>query len=252
MIRLLALVAFLLQLPAAIAAEISVLSAGGIRPALEELASEFQRSTPQKVALRFVGGAMMKQELQSSSAFDVIVAEGNVIDESIKAGKISATSRADVARAGVGIGIRAGAAKPDIGSVDAFRRALLNAKSIAYSKEGMAGQHFLGLLERLGIANEVKPKLVATVTNEPGRATFDLVKRGDAELGVAAIATVFTPGVDLVGPIPKELQRYIDFAAALGSGAKEPQAGAAFIQFITAPSAASVFKAKAMEPAVQR
>jgi len=252
MIRSLALVAFLLQLPAAIAADITVLSAGGIRPPLEELASQFQRTTSHKVALRFVGGATMKEELQKGAAFDVVVAEGNVIDEFIKSGRIAARSRADVARAGVGIGIRAGGAKPDIASVDALRRALLDAKSIAYSKEGMAGQHFVGLLERLGIANEVKPKLVATVTNEPGRATFDLVRRGEAELGVAAIATVFTTGIDVVGPIPKELQRYIDFAAATGTSAKEPQAAAAFVQFITAPAAASVFKAKAMEPAAQR
>ena len=237
---------------AAGAAEISVLSAGGIRPPLEELVPQFERTSGHKVALRFVGGALMKQELQAGAGFDVLIAEASVLDDFIKAGKVAAATRTDVARAGIGVGIRAGAPKPDIGSLDAFRRALLNAKSIAYSKEGMAGLHFLGVLERLGISKEMQPKLIATGAGDPGRGTFALVSRGEAELGVAAIATIFAPGVDLVGPIPAELQRYIQFAAGVSAGTKEPQAAAALIKFVTAPAAAPILKAKAMEPAPQR
>ena len=242
----------LAQVPVVSAAEIKVLSAGGIRPPLEELAAQFERASGHKVALRFVGGALMKQELEAGAAFDVVIAEASVLDEFSKAGKLAAATRADVARAGVGIGIRAGARKPDIASVEAFKRALLNAKSVAYSKEGMAGAHFLGLLERLGISKEMQPKLVATVTNDPGRTTFALVARGDAELGIAAVATVFAPGIDFVGPIPAELQRYIQFGAAVGSAAKEPRAGAELIKFVTTPAAAPVLKAKGMEPAAAR
>ena len=234
---------------AAGAAEIKVLSAGGIRPPLEELVPQFERTSAHKVALRFVGGALMKQELEAGTAFDVVIAEASVLDEFIKAGKLAPATRADVARAGVGMGIRADAPKPDIASVDAFRRALLNAKSVAYSKEGMAGLHFLGVLERLGISKEMQPKLIATVAGDPGRGTFALVSRGEAELGIGAIATIFTPGVDFVGPIPAELQRYIQFAAAVGTAAKEPRAGAELIKFVTTPAAASVLKAKGMEPA---
>jgi molybdate transport system substrate-binding protein len=237
---------------AAGAAEIKVLSAGGIRPPLEELASRFERTSAHKVALRFVGGALMKQELQAGSAFDVVIAEASVLDEFLKAGKLDPATRAEVARAGVGMGIRAGAPKPEIASVDAFKRALLNAKSVAYSKEGMAGLHFLGVLERLGISKEMQPKLIPTVAGDPARGTFALVSRGEAELGIGAIATIFTPGIDFVGPIPAELQRYIQFAAAVGTAAKEATAGAELIKFITTPAAASVLKDKGMEPAPQR
>ena len=236
---------------AAGAAEITVLSAGGIRQPLEELAPQFERTSGHKVALRFVGGAMMKQELQAGAGFDVLVADAGVLDDFIKAGKVGAATRTDVARAGIGVGVRAGAPKPDIGSLDAFRRTLLDAKSVAYSKEGMAGMHFLDVLERLGISKEMQPKLVATTT-DPARATFVLVARGEAELGIGAIATIFAPGVDLVGPIPAELQRYIQFAAGVSTGAREREVAAAFIKFVTAPAAAPVLKAKAMEPAPQR
>jgi molybdate transport system substrate-binding protein len=232
-----------------VAAEITVVSAGGIRPPLEELVAQFERTSAHKVALKFVGGAVMKQHLESGAAFDVLVAEASVLDDAIKAGKIAAATRAAVARAGIGVGIRAGSPKPDISTVDAFKRALLNAKSVAYSKEGMAGLHFVSQLERLGIGKEMQPKLIATVTSDPSRGTFALVSRGEAELGIAAIATISAPGIELVGPIPAELQRYIQFAAGVGSSAKDSQAAASFIKFVSSPSAASVLKAKGMEPA---
>jgi molybdate transport system substrate-binding protein len=237
---------------AAGAAEIKVLSAGGIRPPLQELASQFERASGHKVALRFVGGAVLKQEVEAGAASDVVIAEATVLEEFIKAGKVAAATRAEIARAGVGVAVRAGAAKPDIASVQAFRRTLLEAKSVAFSKEGMAGLHFLGVLERLGISKEMQPKLMPAVAADPSRGTQALVARGEAELGVAAIATLFAPGIDLIGPIPAELQRYIQFAAGIGAGAKEPQAAAALIKFLTAPAAVSVMKAKGMEPAPQR
>jgi molybdate transport system substrate-binding protein len=253
-IRFLAIAAtfLLVQSTAAVAAEIKVLSAGGIRPPLEELASQFERSSGHKVALRFVGGAVLKQEIGSGAASDVVIAEANVLDEFVKAGKVTAASRTPVARAGVGVAIRSGAPKPDISSVEAFKRTLVSSKSIAFSKEGMAGQHFLGLLERLGISKEMQPKLVPTVTGDPGRSTQLLVARGEAELGIAAIATLFAPGITLVGPIPQELQRYIEFAAGVGTSATEPQAAGAFIKFLAAPGAAPALKAKSMEPAAHR
>jgi molybdate transport system substrate-binding protein len=236
---------------AAGAAEIKVLSAGGMRPVLDQLAPQFERASGHKVALRFVGGAVLKQEVDAGAAFDVVIAQASVLEDFIKAGKVAAATRVDIARAGAGVGVRAGAPKPDISSVEGFKRALLNAKSVAYSKEGAAGQHFISVLERLGISKEMQPKLVATTT-DPSRSTFVLVARGEAELGVGAIATVFVPGIDLVGAIPAELQAYIHFTGGVNSGAREPQAAAALIQFVTSPAAAAVYKAKGMEPAAQR
>ena len=233
------------------AAEINVLSAGGMRPVLVELAPQFERASGHKVALRFVGGALIKQEVDAGAAFDVVIAQASMLEDFIKAGKVAAAPRADIARAGAGVGVRAGAPKPDIASVEGFKRALLNAKSVAYSKEGAAGQHFLSVLERLGISKEMQPKLVGTTT-DPSRSTFTLVARGEAELGIGAIATVFVPGIDLVGPIPAELQAYIHFTGGINSATREPQAAAALIQFVTSPAAAAAYKAKGMEPAGHR
>jgi molybdate transport system substrate-binding protein len=234
------------------AAEIKVLSAGGIRPPLEELIPQFERASGHKIAIKFVGGAAVKREIEDGAAFDVAVSTANVIDDLTKAGKLAAATRTDIAHAGVGVAVRTGAPKPDIASVDAFKRALLDAKSVAYAKDGTAGMHFHGVLQRLGISKEMEPKLRQTLAADPANSAMALVRRGEVEIGVAAVATLFAPGVDFVGPLPSELQAYIQFAAAVGTGAKEPQAGAALIQFFTRPEAGPAFKAKGMEPAPRR
>jgi molybdate transport system substrate-binding protein len=234
---------------AAAAADIKVLSAGGIRPALEELVPQFERATGHKVAIKFVGGPAVKREIEDGAPFDVAVSTANVIDELTKTGKLAAGTRTEVARAGVGVAVRAGTPKPDIASVDAFKRALLNAKSVAYAKDGTAGMHFHGVLQRLGISKEMEPKLRQTLAADPANSAMALVRRGEVEIAVAAVATLSAPGVDFVGPLPPELQAYIQFAAGVGTDAKEPTAAAELIKFVTTPAAASVLKAKGMEPA---
>lgn len=253
-VRFLAIAATILlaQSPAAAAAEITVLSAGGIRPPLEELVSQFARTSGHKVAIKYTGGPIVKREIDAGAAFDMVIAPASVMDELIKAGKITAATRAEIARSGVGVGVRAGARKPDIGSVDAFKRTLLGAKSVAHAKDGAAGVHFVGVLERLGISKEMQPKLKPTAAGDLANSSVALVARGDAEIAVAAIATLFAPGVDLVGPLPSELQSYIEFTAGVSAGAREPKAAAALIKFVTTPAAAAAYKAKGMEPAPQR
>lgn len=249
----LALAALLMQGAAVSAAEIKVLSTGGIRPPIEELVPQFERTSGHKVAITFMGGPAVKQQIDGGAAFDVAVAAANVIDELAKAGKLAAATRTDIARAGVGVGVRAGAPKPDISSVDAFKRVLLNAKSVAYAKDGTAGMHFHGVLQRLGISKEMEPKIRSTSAADPNNSATLLVARGEVEMSVAAIATIIgRPGVDFVGPLPAELQSYSVFAAAVGSSAKEPKAAADFIKFVTAPAAATAYKAKGMEPAPHR
>jgi molybdate transport system substrate-binding protein len=252
--RSLALAATILsaQVAALDAAEIKVLSAGGIRPPLEELIPQFERASGHKVSVRYAGGPAVKREIEEGAAFDVAVSTANTIDDLLKSGKLVAASRSDVARAGVGVAVRAGAPKPDVASSEAFKRALLNAKSVAYAKDGTAGIHFHGVLQRLGISKQMEPKLKHTLAADLANGVVPLLKRGEAEIGVASIATLFASGVDFVGPLPAELQAYIHFAAAVGAAAKEPQAGAALIKFITAPAAAAAYKAKGMEPAPQR
>jgi molybdate transport system substrate-binding protein len=239
----------LLQSPAAVAADIKVLSAGGIRPPLEQLVPQFESSSGHKVSLRFVGGPAIKREVETGGAYDLVIAPPEIIEDLIKAGKVAKGTRADIARAGVGVAVRAGAPKPDIGSAEAFKRTLLGARSVAFAKDGTSGTHFQSVLERMGISKEMEPKLKRTTAADPANGAGPLVSRGEAEIAVAAVATLFAPGLDFVGPLPSELQSYIQFSAGVASGAKEPQAAAALIKFVTAPAAAAAYKAKGMETA---
>lgn len=250
---MLALAALLVKGAAVSAAEIKVLSAGAIRPSLQELIPQFEQVSGHKVSITFVGGPAVKQQIEGGAAFDLAISNGNVMDELAKAGKLAAATRTDLARAGVGVGVRAGAPKPDISTVDAFKRTLLNAKSVAYAGDGSAGIHFQGVLERLGITKEIEPKARKTVSGDSANSAMALLARGEVELGVVAITTIFfTPGVDFIGPLPAELQTYIVFVAGVVGNAKEPKAAADFIKFVTAPAAAAAYKAKGMEPAPQR
>jgi molybdate transport system substrate-binding protein len=148
----------------------------------------------------------------------------------------------------VGVGVRAGAPKPDISSVEAFKRALLNAKSVAHSAEGASGTYFKGLLERLGIAEEMKPKLKPMPSDRIAQA----VPSGEAEMIVVTISVIVGYGAELVGPVPSELQFYNRFAAGVGASAKETEAGRALIKLLTSPAAVAVIKANGMEPGTPR
>jgi len=252
-LRFLAAAATILFAPLAGAAEVKVLSAGGIRPPLEQLASQFQGSSGHKVVLRTVGGPAIKKEVEGGADFDVVIAPPEVIEELIKSGKVAKGSRVDVARAGVGVAVRSGAPKPDVGSAEALKRALLGAKSVAFARDGTAGTHFQGVLDRLGIAKEIEPRLKRTVAADPTNSAGQLVARGEADMAVAAMATLAAnPGLSVVGPLPKEFQSYSQFAAGIGAGAKQRDAAAAWIRFISAPAAAAAYKATGMEPAPQR
>jgi molybdate transport system substrate-binding protein len=239
-----AIALLLAQAVAARAVEINVLSGAGMRLLLEELGPQFERATGHKLATKFVPGPVVEREIEAGAAFDVAISQAAPIDKLVKAGKIDAATRADFARVGVGMAVRAGAPKPDIGSVEAFKRALLNAKSVAYAREGASGVYFTALLDRLGIAAEVKPKLISPPVSEGG--PFVVVARGEAEIGIAVIN--FVPGADFVGPLPAELQTYLQFVVGVGTSAKETEAAKALVKFLTSDAAAAVIKAKGMEP----
>lgn len=190
----------------------------------------------------------MKREIDAGETFDVAISVTSGVDDLIKEGKIVAATRAAVAYAGLGVGLRAGAPKPDISSVDAVKRTLLNAKSVAHSAEGASVAIFRALLERIGIAEGMKPKLKPMA----GTASQSLAS-GEAEIVVLFVPTIVdAPGVELVGLFPSELQTYISFAAGIGTGAKEPEAAQALIKFLTSPAAVAVIKAKGMEPDTPR
>jgi molybdate transport system substrate-binding protein len=168
-----------------------------------------------------------------------------VIDDLARQGKVAPGSRADLARSGIGVAVKSGAPKPDIGSVDAFRRTLLSAKSIAYTATGASGIYFAGVTEKLGIGAEVKAK----AKTPAGGHVAELVARGEAEMAVQMISELRgVPGADYVGPLPGDLQMYTVFSAGIFAGAKEAEAAQALIRFLSTPDAAATYKAGGMEP----
>ena len=251
--RLVVLFGLLLQVPFVVAAEIRLLSTGGIRPPIEELIPQFERASGHKVSARFAGGPAVQREMESAAAVDCVIAASNVIDDLAKAGKIAQGTRTEIARSGVGVSVRAGMPKPDISTADGLKRALLEAKSIAYAADGTAGLHFEKVLDRLGIRKQVEPKAKKTLAADPKNSAPALVDRGEVDLAVSSIPTIFDrKGTVFVGPLPGELQNYVTFAGGVTANAKDAQAARAFLRFVTAPAAALALKAKGMEPAPQR
>lgn len=228
------------------AAELRVLSGNGAKAAVQELCAQFERATGNTIKLHFEVNADLKRKIEAGEAFDVAVLNPPVIDALMKDGRLVAGSRADIGRAGMGVAVRQGASKPDIATVEAFKRALLAAKAVAYPGKGASGIYFVSLLDRLGIKAEMQSKLKPMAAED----TVEVVARGEADM-VVVVATRITgvPGVDLVGPIPAELQTKIGFAAALSASAKERDAARALIRFLTAPAAAPTLRANGVDPA---
>jgi molybdate transport system substrate-binding protein len=237
--------ALLLASPLAQSAELKVLSGNGAKAAVRELCTQFERATGTTIDLRFDVNADVIKKAEAGESFDVVVGNPPTIERLIKSGKIVAGSSSNIGSAGLGVVVRSGAPKPDIGSVDAFKRALLAANAIAFPGEGASGRYFVSLVERMGIAAEMKSKLKPRAAED----TVEVVARGDADMVVVVFSRIYdVAGVDPVGPIPPELQTRIGFAAGLSASAKEPEAAKALIRFLSAPAASQTLKAKGVEP----
>jgi len=231
---------------AADAAEIKVLVSNALKSSMEELAPQFEKATESKLAITFGAAAEIKTSIQKGAAFDVAILTQAVTDDLVKEGKLTAAGRADIARAGAGVAARKGAPKPDISTVEGFKHALLEAKSIAYVEAGATAPYIKGLFERLGIADQIKPKLKPQPTSNPAAQA---VANGEAELGITQISEILPyAGAELVGPMPAEIQLYTVFPAAVAANTKEPESAKALIKFLTAPAAIAVLKAKGLSP----
>jgi molybdate transport system substrate-binding protein len=227
------------------AAELKILSAAGVRPVVNELGARFQDKTKHRLDIRYMDAPVVKREIEAGASFDIAITVPAAIDDLIKLGKIDASTRAALARAGMGVGVRAGIAKPDIGTVDAFKRALLSVKSVSYAAEGASGVYFTGLLARLGIADDMKPKL--RPMSPP--ANVQAVAKGEVDMVVGVASPILaTKGLEFTGMLPAELQTYLRFVIGVATAPNEPAAAKALLEFFTSPEAASVIRAKAMEP----
>jgi molybdate transport system substrate-binding protein len=227
------------------AVELKVLSGNGAKAAVRELCKQFERATGNTISLHFEVNADLKKKIESGEAFDVAVLNPPVIDALTKEGKLVKGSRVDIGHAGLGVAVRSGAPKPDIATVDAFKRTLLSAKAVAYPGKGASGVYFVSLLDRLGIKAEMQGKLRPMAAED----TVEVVARGEADM-VVVVATRISDvaGVDFVGAIPADLQTRIGFAAGLGASAQQPDAAKALIRFLSAPAAAPTLKAKGVDP----
>ncbi len=230
---------------AAHAAEIKLTCTHALKAVSLELVPQFERASGHKVTMRFDVVGSIKRQIEAGDVFDVACLSPAMVTDLTKQGKLALGKSADMARAGMGLAVRAGATRPDISTVDAVKRTLLNAKSIAYSEQGQSGAYFRKMIERLGIAEQLQPKLKPT---RPGQATAAVVS-GEAEmLVVVASSIVADPGVDLVGLLPAELQAYSTFALAISAASKETDAATALIKHLTGPMAAPVIRSKGLEP----
>jgi molybdate transport system substrate-binding protein len=235
---------------AADAAEIKVMISGGLTAAYRELVPQFEAATGNTVTTVF-GPSMgttqnaIPVRLARGEPVDVLIMVGSALGELKTRGKVMPESRVDLVHSPIGMVVRAGAAKPDIGTPEALKRALLAAKSIAYS-DSASGVYVGGeLFRRLGIADEVKDK-ARMIPAEPVAA---VVARGEAEIGFQQISELLpVPGADLVGPLPPELQKATVFAAGIATNAKEPDAGRALIAFLASPTAAPVLTKSGLQP----
>ena len=240
------LAAAVLGRPAA-AADIKVLTAGAMRGVLAQMLPQFEKDTGHKVAYDNATAGTLAKRIEGGEAFDVAIITPKVIEGLTGSGKIAPSSRVDVAKVGIGVAVKEGATLPDIKTVDAFKRTLLAAMSVAYidpKAGGSSGIYFDGLLDRLGIAADVRPKAKL----KQGGYVADLVASGEAEVAVHQISEIVpVKGVVLVGPLPAEIQNFTTYSAAIGANAKDGAAAKALVDYLAGPAAAAVLKAKGME-----
>jgi molybdate transport system substrate-binding protein len=223
--------------------EVRVWTTRAIATVLTEVGAEFERTSGYRLRVISDLPAGFARRAARGEAFDLLISGSTTVAEWTRAGRVVAASCVTLARSGIGVAVRAGAPKPDLHSIDAFRRAILRAKSIAYLRVG-SGLYLDSLFERIDLT-----RVVATKATRPeGDSVAILVARGEVELGLVVITQILTsPGTELAGPLPSAIQSYVTFAAALSANAAEPDAARQLIRFLQGPVAARVIVAQGME-----
>ena len=241
-----AMIAGMLVSGGASAAELKVLTTGAMKQVVLALVPQFESQGHKVTVENDTAGALVKR-VEAGDAFDVAIITPAAIDDLIAKGKIAAGSRANLARVGIGVVVKEGAAKPDIGNVEAFKQALLNAKTVAYidpESGGSSGIYIAGLLGKLGIADAIKPKAKL----KRGGLVAEFVASGEAEVAVGQLSELMAvKGVAVVGPLPAEIQNYTTYAGGVSATTKEADAAKALIGLLSGPSAATVLREKGME-----
>lgn len=232
---------------AARAAEIKLLSASALHPAIDALIPDFEKSSGHKITVSYDTAGAVADRVQQGEAVDVVTSSVPMIDRLQAQGKVVAADRVIIAKVGVGAFVRKGAAKPDISSADAFKRSMLAARSIAYPDPaggGASGIYVASLLERLGIAAEMKPKTKLSTLG----TLYASVASGEVEIGFNQVSEILAqPTIELAGPLPPAIQNYTQFAPGIVTGSSQTDAARALVAFLSSPAAKSVLKAKGFE-----
>ena len=222
--------------------DIKVLSTIGMRTVLEEVVPAFERTSGLTVRRVYDSSVALLKRIDGGETGDAAVFTAAGIDDLIRQGKV--VKRTDLARSGVGVAVAKGAPKPDIGTAGAFKDALLKAKSIAHSKTGASGLYFMTLIERLGIADAVNAKAIVR-----DGVVAEIAERGEAELAVQQISELMqSSGVDIVGPLPAELQSITIFSAGVFRNSPQAEAANALIADLASPARGALIRRKGMEP----
>ena len=228
------------------AAEVTLIASSAMREVTGDLVPMFERTSGHKVTVTFYSGAVLPGKIKDGAQADLVITTPPIIDDLVKAGKVAAGSRIDFVRSGAGVAVRSGAPKPDISTPEAFKAALLGAKSVGVS-QGPSGVHFMSVLQRMGIADAIAAK---RVTPPLGTRIGTLVAKGDAEIGVQQITELLLmSGIDYVGPLPKEMQANIIYSLATPATAKQHDAAKALAKFLTSGTAVPVMKKLGLDPA---
>ena len=232
------------------AAEVHVMISGGLSAAYNALVPEFEKATGNKVITAY-GPSMgttvnaIPMRLERGEPADVLILVGYALGELVKQGKEMPDSRVDLVNTKIGVAVKAGAPRPDISSADAVKRALLSAKSVAYSDSASGVYVSTEMFDKLGIATEMKDK----ARKIPATPVAEIVARGEAELGFQQISELKpVPGIDIVGPLPDALQKVTVFSAGIATVSKEPEAGRALIKFLASPAAREIIVNSGLEP----
>ena len=230
--------------PAA-ASEIRFLCPPSLKSVMTEIVPQFEKRSGDKVSIVYVVMPTMKRQIDGGAKFDVAILPPDLMDELIRAGKVTASSRTPIARTAIGVAVKSGSPHPDISTVEATKRMLQQAKSISYTANGAVGNAFLAMLQKLNLTAEVGPKLKAMV----GGNAVSPVAKGQAELAITTVPGILEiPGVDFVGRLPSELQHYVDYTAGVSSKSQDGSAAADFIQALTTSNALAVIKSKGLDP----
>jgi molybdate transport system substrate-binding protein len=239
------LVCLLAQAASAQQGAVRVLASNGMKAVVEELQPRCERTIGHPLSIEYNSTAALMQKIDAGTPFDVAILTSEGVDQLVKEAKVKAGTQAVFARSGIGLAVRSGSAKPDIGTPAALKRTLQSAASITYAKDGASRSYIDKMLERLGVVEETKAKIVLTQGSGPAMAS---VASGQAAIVMTLMSELMpVHGIDIAGPLPAELQSYVGFGAGASVNASQLEGARALIAFLGSPEAAPVYKTKGME-----